>query len=172
MTNEYSVWLVPEKGSRENEELDDTISRLSEEFDSPDFTPHVTVVGGIEEEKSEVLTAVAELSEKFETLELAFQGLHFSTTFHQCNYLLVEPTAELLEMRERLRKELELPVDMYVPHLSLIYGDIELGEREELHRKLKKEDFPDGLTTSRLVVYETSGGEEDWRLVEEFSLER
>ena len=124
MSKEYSVWLVPEKDSKDMRELDNLISSYAEDYGTPDFMPHVTLIGGVQKNLAVVKEKVSSLIEDIEPLQLIFNSPHFSTTRHQCNYLLVEPTERLLKLREKLREDLERPENMYVPHLSLIYSDM------------------------------------------------
>lgn len=171
MSNEYSVWLMPEKKSEELEKLQSLISEYSREYGTPDFVPHVTLVGGLKISESRVMTEVSKLADKFESLKINFRGSHFSTTRHQCNYLLVEPEVNLLSMHKKIIERLGLEEDMYVPHLSLVYGDLELRDRTVLDEKIEDRKLPGGFTCSRIVVYGTSGDEDDWSLKKEFRLD-
>jgi len=169
MGNNYSIWLVPEKESKVRKELEETISELSEEHDSPKFIPHITLLGGLDSDLSTLKNAVSNLAGQYGTLEINFQSTHFSTTRHQCNYLMVEPTKDLLRLHEKLRKEFGEAEGMYTPHLSLIYSNMSISEREKLDEELG--DLPDGFSSGRIVIFDTSGTEEEWHQVAEFGLE-
>jgi len=171
MSKEYSVWLMPEEDSEEMSKFQSLITEYSERYESPDFVPHVTLVGGIERPENVLLEKVQELAGNSDCLEIRFSGSHFSTTRHQCNYLLIDPTVELLEMHEDLTESLDLDGGMYVPHLSLLYSNIGVNERAELDDEIQGRSLPSGFKCSRIVVYDTSGEEEDWKMVEEFRLD-
>ena len=169
MSKEYSVWLVPEEDSEEMRELDNLISSYAEDYGTPDFMPHVTLVGGVEKNLKMIEEKVDSLTEDVEPIQVSFNSTHFSTTRHQCIYILVEPTEKLLKLREKLREDLEMPENMYVPHLSLVYSDMELSERGNIHSSL--DDLPEGFKADRVMIFDTSTqDEEDWECVQEFRL--
>ena len=168
MTKNYSIWLMPNEENDVLEDLDDTISRLSKEQGTPDFRPHITLIGGINESLPTIRETVEEISKRISQLEVEFMNTHFSTTRHQCNYILIKPTKELLELHEGLSEEFNIQKSMYVPHLSLIYSDMSISRREKINNSI--EDIPKGFSSDRLLIYDTSGKEEDWNPVDEFKL--
>lgn len=59
------------------------------------FTPHVTLVGGIEATLEEATEASRRIASKLSPLELAFNDISCSTTYHQCVFMLAVKTTNL-----------------------------------------------------------------------------
>jgi 2'-5' RNA ligase len=125
----YSLWLVPGTETTARRQLRATITRLADRYeDAPVFEPHVTVVGGIDGERGALEETTRTLAARTTSLELTFGGVRWSTTRHQCVFLLVEPTLELLELRPSAQEAIGGSAEAYHPHLRLVYGDMDFME--------------------------------------------
>ena len=64
VSNEYSIWLVPDRGTDAYQQLDKVIGEYAQRFeDAPEFEPHITVVGGVEGDESVLEEGVQSLAE-------------------------------------------------------------------------------------------------------------
>jgi hypothetical protein len=125
----YSLWLVPGTEATARRQLRATITRLADRYeDAPVFEPHVTVVGGIDGERGALEKTTRTLAARTTSLELTFGGVRWSTMRHQCVFIPVTPTLELLELRRSTREAFGGSTVAYHPHLSLVYGDMDLIE--------------------------------------------
>jgi hypothetical protein len=59
---------------------------------------------------------------------------------------------------------------MYVPHLSLIYSDMPLGERFTVVDSLNRSSLPTAVLADELAVVETSGFASEWSQITSYQL--
>lgn len=64
----YSIWVIPPEPIYS--QLKTIIDDLAGEFDGPTFEPHMTLVGDIDKDVSELEKKLKELSKNIEMLEL------------------------------------------------------------------------------------------------------
>ncbi|KAH7568675.1 hypothetical protein JRO89_XS06G0031400 [Xanthoceras sorbifolium] len=188
-TDVYSVWAIPpdEVGARLRKLMDG----LSSDFGGPHFHPHLTVVGAIS------LTADGAV-EKFRS---ACEGLRaYNCTVdrvargNQCVYLLLHPTPEVVEARAhccghfgyknssgKFSSSLSFFIlfhlsNSYMPHLSLLYGDLTDDEKKKAQEKVNILDESIGKLSfpiTRLALWKTDTEDKtlkSWEKVAECNL--
>lgn len=169
MSDDYSIWLIPDTESSVYRSLDELITSKAEEYpDAPDFRPHVTVLGGLDMERDSLLERTQELAASQDPFEIDFIDISCSTTNHQCVFLLADPSIELLSLNQRAIQLCEQDNSMYVPHLSLIYSDMGLDDRVEATRSIGAESLPSSVEIETIEVVDTSGPEPNWETVAEY----
>ncbi|WP_311173091.1 2'-5' RNA ligase family protein [Halobellus ordinarius] len=165
-TRVYSLWLVPAPGSSARRRLQATITGLAAEHeDAPVFEPHVTVTGGINGERAALKETTRALATQTDPLELAFESVRWSTTRHQCVFLLVEPTLALVELRQSAREAVGRPNSAYHPHLSLVYSEMDLADRRDVAQSIDMATLPSDITCQTVELVETTGSESEWETV-------
>lgn len=118
----YSLWLVPGADTTVRRQLQATITELAAGHeDAPVFEPHVTVFAGIDEERTVLEETTQTFAAGTDPLELSFEGVSWSTTRHQCIFLVVEPTLELVELHRSARDTVDGRSAAFHPHFSLVY---------------------------------------------------
>ncbi|MCJ7429445.1 MAG: hypothetical protein MUP66_03575 [Candidatus Nanohaloarchaeota archaeon QJJ-5] len=163
MGDEYSLWLQPPSGSVPHERLSSRIRDYADQYDTPVFPPHVTVVGGVGTDR-ETIEKVAGSITSGETAAIRLVKASWSVTRHQCVFLLVDPSSWLISLHEKARTYLDHPSNFYVPHLSLVYGDIGHAERESCAEKAS-DLVPMSFKPSEIRVVDTSGRASTWKTV-------
>ena len=159
----YSLWLVPGEETTARRQLQSTITELAERYeDAPVFEPHVTVIGGIDGERTALAETTRTLAARTAPLELAFEGVRWSTTRHQCVFLSVEPTLELLDLRRSTREAIGGSAAAYHPHLSLVYSEMDLPERRDVAQSIDTAALPGSITSQALALVDTTGAESEW----------
>jgi Cyclic phosphodiesterase-like protein len=162
---------------------------LTRKIDAPEFFPHVTLVGGIEQPKDQVLTMAEELASILNPIQIEFDKVAHGNIYHQCVYILCKATEELLVAGKAAKEAFGLdPSAVYMPHLSLIYSDMNIENRKELAAELQSKLFPvdnggggeggssevtgrleeNGFLADSLAVWYTAGEDkslESWRAV-------
>lgn len=171
MAERYSLWLMPPEDSAAYIHLDDLIEEHTAAYgDTPVFPPHITVAGGLAVDGETASAAARRLAEEHAPLDITLTRPHCSTTWFQCVYLLVEPTHHLLQLHADALAAFNEDGDMYVPHLSLVYGDLPLQERRQLVDGFDTTMLPLAFTAETLRLVETSGGVADWAAVDDYTL--
>jgi hypothetical protein len=138
-TSVYSLWLEPPPALASTSA--GFIARYAGASGGrcPTFDPHVTLAGGFvgteaqAREKSAAI--VASLASAFGPLRCDAMEVSAGTRFHQCVYLCVVPTEQLANAHALAARAFGLEPGNgggapYMPHLSLVYGDLTETERE------------------------------------------
>jgi 2'-5' RNA ligase len=166
MSETYSIWLVPDSGTRAYRALDELIGDNARSYpDAPDFEPHITLLGGVETDEATAVERTRDLARGRDPFGLEFSDVSCSTTTHQCVFLHVAPSAALLRLRRAASESFGRDERMYVPHLSLVYSDMDVADRVRLMRSIETESLPDGVRVDTIEVVETGGPVPDWRTV-------
>jgi 2'-5' RNA ligase len=166
MSGTYSIWLVPDRDTPAYRTLDGVISDHARSYpDAPDFEPHVTLVGGIEADEATVVDRTRDLARGRGPLEVASGDVSCSTTTHQCVFLLVRPSADLLRFRQSASASFDRDERLYVPHVSLVYSEMAVEERVRLVRSIDANSLPDTVPIDTVEIVDTSGPVSEWRTV-------
>ncbi|KAJ4703730.1 cyclic phosphodiesterase-like [Melia azedarach] len=132
--NVYSVWAIPP------EDVTARVKKLMEglrsEFGGPQFEPHVTVVGAISLTPDDALEKFKSVCAGLKVYNCTVDRVATGTFFYQCVYLLLHPSAEVVEVSAescaRFGYKASPP---YMPHLSLLYGDLTDDEKKKAQEK-------------------------------------
>lgn len=163
MTRTHSLWLTLDDDSRANEQFRDVITDLADAHeDAPIFEPHVTLVGGLTDDRERLTQVTQELAATTEPLELYFADVQCSTTSHQCVFSLVEPSLELLQLRRKTMTSLNRPAAMYIPHLSLIYSEMALDRRFAVIETIDTTTLPTRARFTTIECVDTTGPATAW----------
>ncbi|CAA6673006.1 unnamed protein product [Spirodela intermedia] len=164
----YSVWAIPPEGVTQR--LKKLMSALRSEFGGPEFDPHITVVGATKLTHHDALRnlrAVVYGGAATATLKpypARLSAVSCGTSFFQCVYFLVDPSPRYASSE-------------YMPHLSLLYGDLSEEERRRaaaMAEALASDDLI-GLSfpVAALALYKTDTGDktlDSWEKVAVFEL--
>ncbi|KAL6838561.1 hypothetical protein ACP4OV_031617 [Aristida adscensionis] len=175
----YSVWALPPEPVRDR--LRRVMAGLRAAHGGPAFEPHATVVGAVRLRRSaavEMLRAAAAAAAVL-PYTARVTGVARGDFFYQCVYLLLEPTPEVVGASDHFCGHFgyERPTP-YMPHVSLLYGDLTDEEKEEARKKVEELDKDIcGLQfeISELALYRTDTEDkslESWELVEVCYLEK
>jgi len=118
----YHLWLVPEGDALRR--LQGVVDRLSKAQNGPVFAPHVTLLSGLRADEVSLTENNRRLAAGFEPFNLDLMVPEVGRTFFQCIYMRVAKEPSLSRIRQAAVKAFGLPVDDYMPHLSLYYGDV------------------------------------------------
>lgn len=131
----YSVWLVPEESGKRS--IQNKIDLLSSKYGGEVFTPHLTIVGEICGDESDIKRIFMESIDDFLPMKVYIEKISFSTTFFQDVFILIKPTSELLELNLKLKKKFDMPNDFFVPHISIMYGYEDIALRETISQSIE-----------------------------------
>jgi hypothetical protein len=163
----HSLWLMPE--GETYRELRGLIGRLARRLHSPDFEPHVTLLGGIAGSVADVLATAGSLARRIAPLPLRLGGAAMGGDYFHCLFLEVEAPSELIQAHAlaeaafgRLRHE---PIEA---HLSLAYGHIPPPRAQEIVAEIGELDLR--FVAQTLRVEKTQGGVAEWQEAGRFRL--
>jgi 2'-5' RNA ligase len=161
--DEYSLWLTLDDDTQAATQFQSVIDNLADAHDdAPTFEPHVTVVGGIAGDHQRLTRATQELAAAAEPVDLHFGDVQCSTTSHQCVFVLADPSLELLRLRRQAMGVLGRPAAMYVPHLSLIYSEMDLEHRFAVAEAIDTTALPAQARFTTVELVDTTGPVTSW----------
>ncbi|XP_073061352.1 cyclic phosphodiesterase-like [Primulina eburnea] len=153
----YSVWALPPEESRPR--LKKLMEGLRSQFGGPEFEPHVTVVGSISLTESEARDSFTKACERLEAYDARVEKVATGTFFYQCVFLLLHPTPQVVEASAHCCATFGYKNSTpYMPHLSLLYGDITEEEKKTAREKayLLDEDISSlSFKITHLALYKT-----------------
>ena len=164
MTN-YTLWLIPENELRE--ELEEIIARYAKKYHSPVFIPHITLYSGVLSTNEVVTEKLRNVAKNIHPFKLELGNVAFSTTYFQSVLVRVKTTAKLLNTHLAIKKAFDIQEQhVYMPHMSLVYGDFDMETREKIASeiKIKNRQF---MGKKIAVVNGDSDDPADWVLVDQ-----
>jgi len=163
----FSLWLVPEGSTHER--YGEIISRLSGRYGTPGFEPHVTLLGGLPGPEDFVLEKCGDLARLVRPLTLRPVAADHGEAYFQCVFVEIELTPELETARERGLELLAGHDVAFHPHVSLLYGDFSVREKETVVAEVAR-DIGGPFEVRTIDVVATMGAPESWRRVGRFAL--
>ncbi|HJY98380.1 MAG TPA: 2'-5' RNA ligase family protein [Patescibacteria group bacterium] len=154
----YSIWLIPPEPAFS--QIKSVIKQLSNDYGGPLFEPHITLVGNIDQDLSQIEKKLKLLSSGIEKFELSFGPVSFSTTYFQSVFLRVNSTAKLMDLSLTIKTTLGLENDVYMPHASLLYGNHSMTVREEIASKIH---FPKmSFLANEFIITPSTPNPKEW----------
>ena len=165
-TTGYHIFLEP--SGELGRELQTVVNELAETHGGPSFPPHVTLLARVE--GADVHERTQALATSLEPFSLTLGPLDGEDEYFRAFYIRMEETAAVVAAHEKANALFGVEdARPYLPHISLLYGNIPDVLREKLIAETR---YPKGtvLEVSRLHLYETQGATASWRKVGEFML--
>lgn len=163
--NSYSIWMSP-KGPTYLK-LADIIGKLSREYKTPFFIPHITLIRGLKEDENSLISKCESLASKIKPfiIELAYPD--FANSEYQSVFLRPNKTPGLMEARKKA-EEIFSKKDSYFPHLSLAYGNFTTDDKIKMISKINASDIE--FEVEELSLLLTKGSPENWREINRFPI--
>lgn len=146
------------------------ISDLSLKYNTPNFLPHITLMGGVEGSQEEGIEKTSKLASLIKPFKVELTYIDYLDYYFQCLFVRCKETRKLIEANERARKVFGRESDpAYMPHLSLIYGDFTHETKNGIVGEIGKQ-FNISFGVDKIHLYSTNGEVKDWFKIGEFSL--
>ncbi|GAB2299035.1 hypothetical protein Dimus_033109 [Dionaea muscipula] len=157
----YSVWALPSDDVRDR--VKTLMDGLRSEFGGPEFEPHITVVGAIYLSDEDAVQKFRSACDGLKAYTATVESVSTGTFFYQCVFLLLHPSPEVVEASSHCSSHFGYKnSSSYMPHMSLIYGDITDEEKKKAREKavildesINSLSFP----VTRLALYKTDVGD-------------
>ncbi len=164
----YSIWIQPT--GEVCSELSDIISRLSREYSTPAFEPHITLLGELVGQEEELVSRTRQLAIQLHPYVVELEDVDGLDEFYRCLFVHIKETDPVMAANAQARKLFRRKSDgKYMPHLSLLYGDLKPTTKEEIKASLGKTirwNFP----VDRIHLVSTYGNTKDWYHLGEFTI--
>tara|TARA_B100000029_G_scaffold371908_1_gene365969 strand:+ start:466 stop:981 length:516 start_codon:yes stop_codon:yes gene_type:complete len=126
----YSLWLVPKDPLKK--EIQDINKFFSKKFGGPQFCPHVTLNPFICGPEKALRQQCLTFSRLFNPLEIRLENVSTTEKFFMSVFFDVHKSSQLMDMNKKSKALFESKEQLYVPHLSLTYGDFSFSEKNEM----------------------------------------
>lgn len=164
----YSIWLMPRGDIYAK--LSEQISKLSHQYSTPDFQPHVTLIGNIVLTEEEALIKASELSSRIMPFEVRFTKVECLQNYFRSLFFRIEETEHIMDAnmiaRSLFNQELSAK---YMPHLSLMYSNFDFRKKRDIIKSIPNISKLIFLVKS-IHIFSTNGEPQDWYRVREFDL--
>lgn len=135
MNTNVSFWLVPAEEDRAF--FQEIIDTLSQEYDAPTFTSHVTIYSGEYAPDESPTELIENATQGVQNFSLRVDKLLYTDEFTKSLFVQFHPNFILSQISETLRSRSKKPSDFALnPHLSLIYQDLSEVIKKKLITKL------------------------------------
>jgi len=164
----YSLWLMP--SGQMYRRLRGVILKLSREYSTSVFKPHVTLLGRIVGPRREVLAKSAQLARSMRPLRIQLGALDARDEYYRCLFVRAAKTGPLKKAYRAALRIFGLEKRRAcLPHLSLMYGDFPSRLKARMIRRLAGRCILEFEVRS-VHLYLTAGPPRAWRQVKAFDL--
>jgi len=165
----YSLWFMPFGEIYDN--LSNLIFQLSKEYSTPEFEPHITLIGEVIGLDDEIIKKTSQLANLIKPYSIQLTTVDYLDEYFKCLFIKAEKTDDLMEVNSKAREIFNRQEGSeYIPHLSLMYGNFPPEVREEIIKKMGK-NFNLSFEIRSIHLFKTEGEVKDWYRVKEFILE-
>ncbi len=163
-----SIWLIPT--GRTFNDLSRIISLLSNEYATPRFPPHVTLVEALAGDEKDLSSKTDQLASRIRPFEITLTAVGYLDEYFRCLFFQVEESPALLEAAQTARGLFHQELNTrFMPHLSLLYGNLDPATKKQIIKSIDP-DFNRTFLIERLHLYSTNGEPSLWRLVQESAM--
>jgi len=168
LINSYYLWLIPQKAARD--EFQKIIQNLSEAYGTPAFEPHVTLVSGLSGNEEHLVKKIDAFARGKYSLSVAMKGIDYTHGFFTALFLNIPNTPAIDQLHTQAREHLKpFGQGPYHPHLSLLYGNITVQEKERIIANLNLS--PQTITLDKLKLVKGHSDVTQWRVIREWPLQ-
>ena len=162
------MWFVPTGDVYD--ELSRIVHELSARCDAPNFSPHVTLLGGCAGSRRELICKSARVAASLQPFTIRLEKIDFLDEYFRCLFVhaaLTEPLRKAYQAACRAFGRRREPALM--PHLSLLYGNFPRSLKEPLIAEMRPR-LDVRFKVRSLHLYRTHGDPRLWRQVAMFGL--
>ncbi|TYP93507.1 Cyclic phosphodiesterase-like protein [Fodinibius salinus] len=161
-TPTYSLWLEP--GGDIGYKLKEQIQKLSKKYETPKFSPHLTLLGSLKGSETELTSLTNTLASSGSPFTVHLTKAGYRDRFYQSLFIHAEESSELMELRNIATELFEVVEDGFMPHLSLMYGDMAQDKKQRILNLIGRE-FYIRFKAKHLALVQTTGTPEQWKRI-------
>lgn len=167
----YSLWLVPDTASAAYRVLTGCIAEIAQEYQTLNFVPHATLLGGIDGNETDILAKTKKLAESVTPYEIELGETGSNGIYFQILFSKVRQTEAVMQANAVAQAVFAVDQGKYFPHVSLAYGDL-LPQTVTSLQQFIAERHPLVVKTTFLAqsieLWCTEGKAKDWYKVSAF----
>lgn len=161
----HSLWLMPT--GKAYDKLSGLIKRLAEEYSTPLFEPHVTLLGEAMQSEDDVLKRAEQFASGQNPFPITLNSVDYSDFYFRTLFVRAERTGPLRALRDRAKEAFEMQdIPDYMPHLSLMYGNFPQAIKEQIIKDIGRDQATE-FTVNSVQIFKTDGEVNAWHKVKE-----
>jgi 2'-5' RNA ligase len=166
----YALWLKPEAAA--DQQLQAVINQLATEYHAPPFAPHITLLGRLFGDESELAAKTETLAGRLNEFSPRVTGFAGAPYYFRCFFSPVASSPELRHAVDEASSTFGASAGSdFSPHISLLYGQLHRDEKKQIPAKIG-DAVPRSLTVDRLQLIRMSLSVPAWEIVTEHPLVR
>lgn len=163
----FSLWMMPPPAI--GDRFRALIAELSRRSGTPAFEPHLTLAGVEAPTVAAACARAAPLAAALARIPVRLSEIGMTDEYFRCLFIRAALTPPLTHAYHIACATLDQTPGAFMPHLSLIYGELAPAAKNEIAASLGGR-FELEFTVERLALYTTAGPPPDWRCVCDFRL--
>lgn len=165
----YSLWLLPDE--QVSQVLAAVINDVAMQYQAPVFEPHATLLGEVRIEFSELESKTRQLATQIKPFRVTLGEVAVSTTYFQSVFVRLKTSLELMVAHMKAQELVEArPNTVFMPHMSLAYGDFPIKTRVEIAQQIRLQDH--SFEVDRVVITPSTPDPNDWQHLAEIKFSK
>ncbi|MGH7231842.1 MAG: 2'-5' RNA ligase family protein [Nitrospiraceae bacterium] len=166
----YHLWLKP--SGEAYERLASAIRELADKLKAPIFEPHVTLLSPLSGTEEEHRRRTKQLAQRLRPFPIILIEPAYRDEYFQCVFMKAVDTPQLMEARTQARHLFShAGRDVYMPHVSLLYGLYPTELKQELIGALPPDLRMTFGATAVHLVRSDSDDPKDWHEISAIAME-
>ncbi len=157
----YHLFFLPEGELFDN--LQRTINELAQKYQGAKFEPHLTLLARIPKaDEAELVAKTKQLAGTMKPFEVEPKAVHAENAYFRALYCKAEPNPTMEAYHQKALEAFGVQdVNVYMPHLSLYYGNVPQSNKDEMIASLS---LPASMKflVDKVYLYRTEGEAQDW----------
>lgn len=159
----HALWLRPFGDAAF--ELKQRIKDLSEHFNTPVFEPHITLLSGLRRGETGLIQLTDTLAGSLSPFTVELSEIGYRDHYYQSLFIHVKKTPAFINAQDTAEKLFGCETDeTYMPHVSLMYGNIDVNEKNRVLNKMDRLVYLQFPVHSLLLI-RTEGEVKDWKKI-------
>ena len=117
----YSIWAI--FNDKEEKQLSNLKHKINQKLNGPYFPIHMTICAGFVGEEKKLIKKMQSILYVLNKFYIETDNYGYKNTFFQSFYINVKKNNELLSQKKILDNAFQCPTQLFLPHISLFYGD-------------------------------------------------
>lgn len=135
------------------------------------FRPHVTLLDKLIGSEQDLLSRASALAAVVSPLKMHCAKIGYLDEYFKCLFIRVKKTHDLMQAHMRAREIFEWQSEAeYMPHLSLVYGNLPSMTKKEIVSGLRGNLRSIGFDVKSVQLVVTQGQPDEWTLMKELRL--
>ena len=162
-TTGHSIWLIPE--SPEYHTYQELINNFSSRTGTPVFSPHITLLGQLPHDLDWLTSRFTTCFQQQRSLHISLHQVELQDRYFRSIVLNVASNPALQGMHAQALACFQAEkMQPFEPHLSILYSDLTLPEKQALVNR-HKISYPQNLSLSEVQLVDTSGSPDQWQVL-------